>query len=219
MSKKLSKIDTYTKDELIQIVNNSYSYAECLRKMGYSRSGGALETIKNRFNLLQIDTSHFRKKNCIHRTSENVFCENSTCSQHTLRDFYRKTNNVYICAICGQEPFWKGKPLTLILDHINGNNRDNRLENLRWVCPNCNMQLETTGSKKLKLQKKKPDKLIKYNLDRDTLKRLVRKENFTDIGNKYGVTRVAVRKWCSRFNLPTSSKEIKKYTDEEWELI
>lgn len=33
----------------------------------------------------------------------------------------------------------------MILDHINGKNKDDRLENLRWVCPNCNQQLDTTG--------------------------------------------------------------------------
>ena len=43
------------------------------------------------------------------------------------------------------KPIWQGKPLTLILDHINGKNNDDRLENLRWVCPNCNRQLPTTG--------------------------------------------------------------------------
>lgn len=42
-----------------------------------------------------------------------------------------------------------GKPLTLILDHINGYNKDNRLENLRWVCPNCNSQLDTTNAKNI----------------------------------------------------------------------
>ena len=44
------------------------------------------------------------------------------------------------CSICGQQPKWNGKPLIMILDHINGNHRDDRLENLRWVCPNCNYQ-------------------------------------------------------------------------------
>ena len=44
---------------------------------------------------------------------------------------------------------WNGKPLVLILDHINGNAEDNRYENLRFVCPNCNSQLPTfTGRNK-----------------------------------------------------------------------
>lgn len=42
---------------------------------------------------------------------------------------------------------WNGKELTLILDHKNGINNDDRLENLHWVCPNYNQQLDTTGSK------------------------------------------------------------------------
>lgn len=47
------------------------------------------------------------------------------------------------CALCGAPPFWRGAKLTLILDHIDGNRRDNRVENLQLVCPNCNSQLPT----------------------------------------------------------------------------
>ena len=47
---------------------------------------------------------------------------------------------------------WNGKELVLILDHINGKNRDDRLDNLRWVCPNCNAQLETFGTRNIKFQ-------------------------------------------------------------------
>ena len=72
-----------------------------------------------------------------------MFVENSTANQTTLRRWYEKENIEYKCSICGQLPFWQNKPLTLILDHINGHNHDDRLENLRWVCPNCNQQLET----------------------------------------------------------------------------
>ena len=49
----------------------------------------------------------------------------------------------YHCAICLIEPVWKEHPLSFILDHINGISDDHRLENLRWVCPNCNSQLPT----------------------------------------------------------------------------
>ena len=47
------------------------------------------------------------------------------------------------CACCGIEAIWNGKPMPLILDHINGINDDNRLENLRFVCSNCDSQLDT----------------------------------------------------------------------------
>ena len=50
------------------------------------------------------------------------------------------------CMICNQERIWNGLPLTLQIDHINGNSRDNRVENLRVVCPNCHTQTETWGN-------------------------------------------------------------------------
>lgn len=59
----------------------------------------------------------------------------------------------YKCSICGQEPIWQNQPMSLILDHINGHNKDDRLENLRWVCPNCNSQLPTTGVRNINYQK------------------------------------------------------------------
>lgn len=51
------------------------------------------------------------------------------------------------CAICGQEDTWNGKPLTLILDHISGDPYDHSKDNLRLVCPNCDMQSPTWGSR------------------------------------------------------------------------
>ena len=48
-----------------------------------------------------------------------------------------------ICEECGQLPEWNGKPLSLQLDHIDGDHRNNKLENLRIVCPNCHTQTET----------------------------------------------------------------------------
>ena len=132
--------------------------------------------------------------------------------------------------------------MSLILDHINGNNKDDRLENLRWVCPNCNQQLETTGNrnqynksyrkryycidckKELKGNWKRCRKcsnkyqmssVDKIPVDRDTLKQLIRTDPFTQIGRMYSVTDNTIRKWCAKFNLPKKSSDIKKYTDEE----
>ena len=145
-----SLMDRYTKEEICNIISNSFTYEECLRNLGYtSKSGTSYGLLKQKINDMQIDVSHFRSPKPTIRQRENIFVENSTCNQSTLRRWYLKEDVEYRCSICGQEPFWNGKELTLILDHINGYNHDNRLDNLRWVCPNCNYQLETTNGKNI----------------------------------------------------------------------
>lgn len=54
---------------------------------------------------------------------------------------------------------------------------------------------------------------------RDELKKLIRTETFTSIGEKYNIARTAISKWCVSYDLPSTKKEIKNYTDEEWEKI
>lgn len=56
----------------------------------------------------------------------------------------------YVCGCCGIGPEWHGKEMPLILDHINGVNNDNRLENLRFVCSNCDSTLPTYKSRNRK---------------------------------------------------------------------
>ena len=80
-----------------------------------------------------------------------VFCENSTYPRHSIKDRIKARNLIeYNCACCGIGPEWQGKPMPLILDHINGINNDNRLDNLRFVCSNCDSQLPTYKSKNKK---------------------------------------------------------------------
>ena len=56
---------------------------------------------------------------------------------------------LYQCLFCGLGPEWQGKPLVLHMDHIDGNRKNNKEENLRWLCPNCHSQTETFAKPKV----------------------------------------------------------------------
>jgi hypothetical protein len=75
-------------------------------------------------------------------------------NRSTVRRHYTKWRELQGLPLCCDNPscafhmqplMWDGKPLPLILDHINGNNRDNSPKNLRYLCPNCESQLLTRG--------------------------------------------------------------------------
>lgn len=94
--------------------------------------------------------AHFDEK----YPDEVVFCENSTMARHSVKARIKTRNLIeYICGICGIGPIWQDKPMTLILDHINGVNNDNRLSNLRFVCSNCDSQLPTYKAKNKRKRK------------------------------------------------------------------
>jgi len=75
---------------------------------------------------------------------ETALIEGSTANRSEVKKHLIQSGLLdHRCAECGAEPIWNGKPLVLILDHINGINNDNQLENLRFLCPNCNSQTTT----------------------------------------------------------------------------
>ena len=73
------------------------------------------------------------------------YCKGNYTPKHFKEDFLKEQNNE--CAICHCKPEHNGKPLVFVLDHIDGDASNNRRENLRMICPNCDSQLDTFKSK------------------------------------------------------------------------
>ena len=73
--------------------------------------------------------------------------QNQFANFNQVRSLINENRLEYKCAECGNRGEWLGKPLSLQLDHINGKNNDHRIENLRFLCPNCHTQTDTYSGK------------------------------------------------------------------------
>ena len=155
MSRKRSKVWKIPIKELTDMIINSYSYSEVMRKLGYKyySGGNSYGVLKQRIEEENIDVSHFKKNGRVfegHKrvTNEEAFTVNSKfCRCHLKTRIIRENLLDYICDECGNTGDWNNKKLVLELDHINGIGDDNRLKNLRFLCPNCHSQTKTFSGK------------------------------------------------------------------------
>lgn len=151
----------YDKEWLSELCAESYSYSEVLRKAGRKPGGGSNETLKKKILEYGIDTSHFTGQGWRAAPSyvpqpgskekyklEEVFTKNSTISQKTLRGYVERHNIIpYKCVNCGCDGNWQGGQIALDLDHIDGDNTNNLISNLRYLCPNCHALTPTYRGK------------------------------------------------------------------------
>lgn len=151
-----NKIYECTDEQFVELIKNSTNISEVLFKLGYTIKGNSwgFSLIRKRMSELGISTRDFKGKSALITTSaerivdpKKLLSKNCKHQRTVLRRYIIKEGLIpYKCAICGTTE-WNGKTLSLELDHINGVNNDNRLENLRFLCPNCHSQTTTYGSK------------------------------------------------------------------------
>lgn len=212
-------LEKYNNDEIQSKLNESNSFREFLLKIGASTNGsGSYKSIKKQLIELGIQIPEFNyvNKNKIgDKLSDDViFVENSTYNRQKLKERIIKGNLIeYKCNNCDNNGEWNGNKLSLQLEHINGVNNDNRIENLTFLCPNCHSQTETFSGKKLKKKRfckcgseifKDSVFCIKCNsiknrkVDRPEIQFLIEEVEeigYCAVGRKYGVSDNAIRKW------------------------
>ena len=98
------------------------------------------------------------------------------------------------------------------------NDRNSKLEIKHYYCFSCGKEI-SKGAKYCSDCANKNKRIVKERPTREELKQLIRTIPFTKIGQQFEVSDNAIRKWCKAENLPSKASEIKKYTNEEWELI
>jgi 5-methylcytosine-specific restriction endonuclease McrA len=208
--------------KLEDAVKKSICRSDVLRHLNLVTNGSGNHRIVQKWiDKLQIDTSHFdiskaRGKNSGKNKQipiDLILAEGTTLNSSTKKKL--KTLLKYECHFCKNPGKHRELPLALQIDHINGIHTDNRLENLRWLCPNCHTQTPTYGSKKLKkeLSIQEPHKASKskdrpstrkvVRPSKDELATLINSHSWVYLGRKFGVSDNAVRKWARRYKLIT----------------
>ena len=138
------RLRKYTLDQLTSAIETSTSIRQVLQKLNVKAAGGNYQTFHKAIRHFQLATSHFTGMDLRGRTlprrrkpiAEYLTGDSDVQSFRLKRYLLDEGILEAACSDCGLT-VWQGRPIALELDHRNGNHRDNRLDNLRLLCPNC----------------------------------------------------------------------------------
>lgn len=228
--------------ELIKkLAMESDSVLDLLKKLNRGLGGSSHTHLSRQLKKHNIDTSHFtRKKNKINASEKRKLSadfylvedryDGRRTKAHHLRRSLLEIDVPYKCNKCGLEDEWQGLKLVLEVDHIDNVNTNNKLENLRFLCPNCHSQrsnaLEKTKvivdknvcvcGKQIKLSKNifcsrecfNKEKIKKGRSSEEIIYSFKKYKNFVQTAKFFNISDVALRKNCLRLGI---LEEVKNY--------
>lgn len=226
---------TWDEAELRKAVSESFSYREVLRNLNIPTSGNNASTLKRKIREYNLSTAHFTfhpKQLKPKKPVETYLTENTHIASSKLKEkLFKSGLKENKCEICGLDT-WLGRRLICQIHHINGDNTDNRLENLQILCPNCHSQTDnycghanTQNEEKhyclecgRELKTKGPiyclscasKKRRKVDITKEKLLEVLKETgNRVQAAKYFGVSETTIRKWCNRFGLPAKAKDLK----------
>lgn len=218
-----NKIYKLSDEQFVELLKKSSTISEVLFKLGYTVKGNSwgYSQVKRRMDDLNLDHSIFKGKSAVIKTTklnnvrkEDILKENCKHQRTVLRRYVIKNNLIpYKCAICGCTE-WQGKTLSLELDHINGINNDNRLENLRFLCPNCHSQTSTYGSRNQQLNSSEYD--ISDELRKKVEEKYNEVKNIKRVSSILGIRRCVVTRIVNESGQKHSNQKYIIRYDKDW---
>lgn len=142
----MPKKKSWTDEQLVEAVATSKSIRSVLVKLGLIPAGGNYDQINRRIIELGLGMPHFTGQGWNigggatrqPKSLELLMVEDSDAQSHKLKlRLFDEGMKFPKCELCGWSERSVDGRIPIELDHINGNHRDNRLENLRILCPNC----------------------------------------------------------------------------------
>lgn len=159
---RMPKKRSWSDEQLREAVKNSKSYRNVLILLGLIPAGGNYDAIRSRITQLQLDASHFTGKGwntgwkfdprVPPATLDSLLLENTKVQSFKLKKrLFESGLKEPKCELCGWAEVSPDGRVPLELDHISGVHSDNRLENLRILCPNCHSLQPTHRGKNKKV--------------------------------------------------------------------
>lgn len=232
MKTKRQRYERYTEEILREAVAGSRTISDVLRHLGHTRINGNIHAhVAKRIRGFAIDTSHFdmahvyaNLKRSEPRTAEQILVRSTSGNRVAGRYLRRSLIEIgreLRCGVCGLYT-WNGKPITLQVEHRDGDWQNNEPDNLLFICPNCHSQTETYCIKnsekyrimvarekekkrlrqgKARIYHERPKARKTQRPPREILEHLIESQSMVAIGKKFGVSDNSVRKWAKIYGL------------------